>query len=133
VTSKAGGERCAVSSRVFEAYNAGDLNAMLALLDPDVELNPLRSAGVLTASGRDEVAAIFRRFQSDGWHTFSIREVRPLPGDRVLVTGTVVYADDEMPFAGIHTVRDGRIVMAQHYFSDEATLASLGALAPRPD
>jgi ketosteroid isomerase-like protein len=108
-----------------DALNRRDVDAMLATLDPDVELEPLRA--VLEGSvyrGHEGLREWLDDMDED-WQDFhfEIADLRPLAPDRVLLVGRVrararasgVELDDTA--AWVCDVRDGKVARV-HFYSD---------------
>jgi hypothetical protein len=66
---------------------------------------------------------------SDAKHQVRVREIRALDDERLIVLSEVLLDGETIsPSAMIATVREGKIVNARAYLSDEATLAELDLL-----
>ena len=76
--------------RAVEAWNAGDLDAYLAELDPDVEWHPSIEPGLEGEAtiwrGHDDIRKAWREYHGGAWERFTIRpqEIRDL-GESVLL------------------------------------------------
>jgi ketosteroid isomerase-like protein len=101
-----------VARRILEAISEGDVDAFVALLDPDVEIQTQRRV----RRGRDEVARwarskfehLERRYEVDEVHT---------AGDRVVVLARVQYVwretrkvGDESLVGIVLDLRDGKLL-----------------------
>jgi ketosteroid isomerase-like protein len=126
--------------RSFEAVSAWDLDALLELYDPDVQLMPLTGMHVETGGyrGHDGVREYTREAQSL-WEVLEPRgkEFTDL-GDRVLVNGTCRVrgrasgAEDLPACAWVIEIRDGRITSWVTYRSyEEAARAAETAARPK--
>jgi ketosteroid isomerase-like protein len=117
------------------AFNARDLDALLAWMDPDVEWRPLRSEMEGAYHGHagirewlDETAELFE--SSQAW----IDEASWEGDDLVLATGRIDLrgkgsgAPIELPVTWVFRLRDMRVLWGQA-FTDHA--AALAALATR--
>jgi ketosteroid isomerase-like protein len=116
------------------AYNAGDIDAWAAFLDPDIEALPDSSfpeSGPLL--GRDKYRAwteeLTRGLLSPRWKT---TEVLDLGADRVLhrgdwggrgaASGIETYSS----LTGVFTVREGQISRVEFYFDHDRALKAAG-------
>ena len=122
--------------RVYLAWQEGDLDELLSLLDPEVSWSPVLRflEGERAAVGHRELRRWFRRIR------ITYRSLRPVPqrfedhGSRVLVLGRLVGAsrlgegDLDVAVAWVWPVRAGRIVAVQA-FREERTARE--AIAPR--
>jgi ketosteroid isomerase-like protein len=108
--------------RGMEALNRGDAEAAVALTDPEVVIEALRSSVEGAYRGHDGV----RRMIADSAENFEIYrleygEVRELDDGRVLAIGTLHVRgrgseiETDVPTAGIATLRDGRILHWKDY------------------
>jgi ketosteroid isomerase-like protein len=106
-----------VARRILEAISEGDVDAFVALLDPDVEIQTQRGV----RRGRDEVARwarskfehLERRYEVDEVHT---------AGTRVVVLARVQYVwretrkvGDESLVGIVLDLRDGRLLRWRLY------------------
>jgi ketosteroid isomerase-like protein len=106
-----------VARRILEAISQGDVDAFVALLDPDVEIQTQRGV----RRGRDEVARwarskfehLERRYEVDEVHT---------AGARVVVLARVQYVwretrkvGDESLVGIVLDLRDGRLLRWRLY------------------
>jgi ketosteroid isomerase-like protein len=106
-----------VARRILEAVSEGDVDAFVALLDPDVEIQTQRGV----RRGRDEVARwarskfehLERRYEVDEVHT---------AGDRVVVLARVQYVwretrkvGDESLVGIVLDLRDGKLLRWRLY------------------
>jgi ketosteroid isomerase-like protein len=133
----------ATVSRWMDAFNAGDVDAMVACLDPHVALQPLRLYGLDHAyHGHDGIRAWFVQLRQLGHqHHIVITDIHATGVGHVLASGALTTTDqaDLGPFCGLHRLVDGLIVAAHHYISDPDMLERLGLVAaatrspPTPD
>ena len=122
----------------LDAFNARDLDGMLDCADAEIELHPLRVAGLAPVyRGHGGLRAWLRELEAKGHlHRIGISSVRGVTDARVLVSGAVTLEElgGVTPFAGLYTVDVARIVEIHHYFTHPEILESLGMLdlAPPP-
>jgi hypothetical protein len=120
--------------RLVEAYNSQDIEAIIACLDPGVELHPVfAAAGGAVYHGHDGVRS-WRRDQEDAFGD----ELRVQPeayfdlGEHTLLfymlrgRGRQSGADVAMPLAQVCRWRDGVGVYSKLYASREEPLKDLG-------
>lgn len=96
----------------IDAYNAHDLEGMLASLDHDVDYRPLRLGGLTgMCRGHDGVRHWFAQLGSAHCHRIELAELRELSDGHVLATGAVRIADasDVAPFCGAYHTASGPI------------------------
>ena len=117
----------------FEAWNAGDLDRVVELVDPELEFVPFRSqldgAPYVGADGMRQ----FARDSAEEWEYVQIvpHEFR-YAGDRVLVLGRydargrASGVDVEFPAAWVAQLRNGRIVHLRSYSDRDAALEAAG-------
>lgn len=119
-----------------EAFNARDLEAMLELMDPDVDFQPLSLRGdCRTYRGHDGICE---------WFAVLMECKRKLRIERLTVSAHVtgeliasgmltrLHCSQPTPFCGVHTVEDGLIVCAYHYLSDPDSVLELDAADAAP-
>jgi ketosteroid isomerase-like protein len=123
-----------VVRRALEAFNEGDTVRVLELMDPDVELVPVRAVFEgITYRGHEG----FKQFASDmaeDWEDFhpSSERFRDLGDGRVLVVGhfhalgKASGMEVETPGAWVTEVRDGKIVHVRFHADEAAALDALG-------
>jgi ketosteroid isomerase-like protein len=111
------------------AFNAHDLDGILAHLRHDVEFRPLRLSGIAGAyHGHHGIRQWLEDLDRGGYaHRIEISAVQVAADGRVLAVGTLFLADDtSAPFTTVHRLENGLIVEAHQYFSDQALLQRLG-------
>jgi ketosteroid isomerase-like protein len=123
--------------RAIDAWNADDLNAFLAELDPDVEWHPAIEPGLegtaTTYRGPDGARKIWRQDRGEAWErlTNRPRELRDL-GDSVLALG---HMDLTAPTTGIEfsqelgevfDLRAGKIVRIRDFLTHAEALEAVG-------
>jgi ketosteroid isomerase-like protein len=126
-------ENVAVMRTWIEAYNRGDMEALLAVAHPDFEF---RSSGVFP--GIDSVYkghAGFKRFFedfTDTWESFGVvvDELRDC-GERALLLGVFEGRGREglevrRPTASVWTFRDGLVLVIQNHEGRSQALEAVG-------
>lgn len=126
-------ENVATVRQAFEAWNAGDVEAVIGLLDPQFEFVPFRSqlhgAPYLGAEGMRQ----FARDAADDWEYLRIvpGEFRDA-GDHVLMfasfdaRGRTSGVHVEFPAAWVARLRSGKLLHLRAYSDHEAALAAAG-------
>ena len=123
-----------VVRRSLAAFNEGDTEAVLELMDPDVELVTLRAVLEGSAYRGHEGFRQFVADMVDDWeyyHPISER-FRDLGDGRVLVVGhfhargRASGVEVDTPGAWVSEVRGGKIVRVRFYSDEAAALAGLG-------
>lgn len=118
--------------RGLDAYNRGDVEAVLETADPDIEFMPLRSL-VVGGSYRGH-EGIRRYFEDldDEWENFSIgnEEIRERENSVLLLgefsaTGRASGMEMRSPVAWLFELRAGKVVRMQAYSSQEEALRAL--------
>jgi ketosteroid isomerase-like protein len=117
----------------FEAWNAGDLDRVIELVDPELEFVPFRSqldgASYVGADGMRQ----FARDSAEEWEYLQIApdEFR-YAGDRVLMVGRydargrASGVDIEFPAAWVAQLRNGKIVHLRSYSDRDVALEAAG-------
>lgn len=123
-----------VVCRALEAFNEGDTERVLGLMDPDVELVTVRAVlEGISYRGHEG----FRQFVADmvdDWEDYhpSSERFRDLGDGRVLVVGhfhargRASGMEVETPGAWVSEVREGKIVHVHFYADEAAALDGLG-------
>ena len=120
-----------------DAYNAGDLDALMELCAPDIEVFP--DASVFPEAdplrGRDECRSWLEEANS-AW--ISARqdtiEAFPLEGDRVVHRGewggkgAASGIETVSSITSIYTIRGGLAARIEYYFDDEQALKAVGLI-----
>jgi ketosteroid isomerase-like protein len=123
-----------IVQRALEAYSRGDLEAMLAHLDPDVEWHSAIVGGAEgnTYYGHEGFRSWFvEQFESFDELRTELSEFRDL-GDRVIAFGRVHARGRESgveidsPTGWVFTVRRGKLARAEGFLSRERALAAAG-------
>lgn len=112
------------------AYNDRDLEAMLALQDPDVVSHPSRLFGHRPHTGHAGVREWWEAMVASGrWYEVAVMEIRQLSPDRVAVLGEIRdHGELLSPWGVVVRIRDGLIVESRSYLSDTELLDELGVL-----
>ena len=122
-----------VVRRAFEAWNAGDLEGVIALITPETEFIPLRSQlDGDPYQGADGMRR-FARDAQDEWEHLRIDpgEFHDL-GDRVLMLGHFDARgrgsgmDVRFPVGWVARLRDGKITRLQTYSDPKEALEAVG-------
>jgi ketosteroid isomerase-like protein len=123
-------------TRGIEAYNAGDVDGMIEMCDPEIRLVPIRK---LLEGGEYIGHQGLRRFVADMDEDWSergidIAEVREA-GDRLLVlgdfygTGRASATEVRYPVAWLCEMREGKLTRLRAYTDQGAALADVGLSA----
>jgi ketosteroid isomerase-like protein len=115
----------------MEAFNAGDVPAVLETTDPEVVWEPRRALVQGAYRGHDGMRAFFAD-NAESFEKFKavVEEVRDLGDGRVLVFGTLhILArgsriETDIPIAGISEIRDGLMIRWKDYGDRAAALAA---------
>jgi ketosteroid isomerase-like protein len=122
--------------RVINAFNASDVEAFVALCDPNVDWNSVMEPGGARYQGHDGVRSWFRDLK-DAWGDELRVEIEAYfdLGERTLAfnllqgRGSQSGAAVEMPVAHVVTWGDGLIVHYKTYAQREDALSELGVSA----
>jgi ketosteroid isomerase-like protein len=118
--------------RWAHAFNARDLDGMLACAAEQIDLHPLRLRGLATRyRGRDGVREWFARLrQAHHEYRISVSQVRDLGGGKVFASGLLSLGDesDVGPICMLHQLDGEMIVTAREYLSDPDTIERLGLI-----
>lgn len=120
--------------RFIDGFNRRDADALVALVHPELEFLPTVLVGARAVyRGRDGLRRWVEDLIASGAsHTVRVREVREIGPDRfVVLTEVLIGGEVTSPSAMLATTRDGLIVTAKAYLSDEQTLIRVGVLPPR--
>jgi ketosteroid isomerase-like protein len=126
-------DKLAAVRRFIEAFNRGDVDAMLADVDPDVELHEWPTApGAQSYRGVEGArAALDGWFEIWEWMKVEIEDLVDL-GDRVLVTlhqrakGKESAIEVEIRSFNVYTFRDGKLVRLELFTEREPALEAAG-------
>jgi ketosteroid isomerase-like protein len=123
-------ERLQIVDELIDAWNRGDLRAVLERLHPQCEVRPIEAKETL--HGHDGVAAAFRDW-FDAFEEFTIEvEDRITRGDRVLVAmrqrarGKGSGLEIEEPRYQLFVFRDGKVFRFEEYSDEADALEALG-------
>jgi hypothetical protein len=117
----------------IDAWNGRDVEALVALADPRIELHPLRlrslGDGYAGHDGlREWMAAIL---DAGHQHRITLEGFHELQGNRLVLEGQVTIGGRfTSPFSGIYEFEAGRITVMSHYFTPLSLLESIGVLDP---
>jgi ketosteroid isomerase-like protein len=123
--------------RAFEAWNADDLDACLAELDPEVEwhpsIEPALEGGETTYRGLDGARKAWDDYRGGAWERLTVRiqEIRDL-GESVLVLGhlDLTARTTRMRFheelGSLMTFRGGKILRSEDFLSHAKALEAAG-------
>jgi ketosteroid isomerase-like protein len=123
----------AAAKRIYESRNRGDVDAVLAECDPDVEWHPrLADLSGRPIRGLDEVREYLQSLRED-WESFRHEPERFIDaGDKVIVLSHA-YArgrgsgiDFDVPVAHVLTFEDGRCSEFVSYYDRSEALRSAG-------
>jgi hypothetical protein len=132
VTSGAVVAGAGVVARWVDAFNARDLDGMLACLAEHVDFHPLRLNGCdASYGGHNGVREWWRQLGRGSFeHRIAISETRATGDGRVLSSGSLTLGGeaDIGPFCALHSFEDGLIVTARHYLSDPDMIERVGLL-----
>lgn len=110
--------------RWIEAFNALNLEAMLACMSPAVTFQPLRLHGIdRTYNGYDGITRwLHRLIRLEPDYRIQVDDLSIPLEVTVLAIGRLSLdgLSGGAPFWGVHTVEDGVIVSARHYLGDAA-------------
>ena len=121
-----------IARRGIDAYNRGDLDALVELADPEVTMVPVRA---LLEGGEYRGHEGVRKFLSDmeeDWESrrIEVDEIREV-GDGLLVLGTFAATgrsgnEVRYPLAWHSVYRDGKLLSLRAYSDRDAALRSHG-------
>jgi ketosteroid isomerase-like protein len=130
-------ENVEVVQRALEAWNADNLDAFLAELDPEVEwhpsIEPALEGGETTYRGHDGARKAWDDYRGGAWErlTIQIQEIRDL-GESVLALGqadltartTGLEFTEEV--GSLMTFRGGKVITSQDFLSHAQALEAAG-------
>lgn len=123
--------------RALEAWNADDLDAFLAELDPEVEWYPsierAVEGGEPTYLGHEGARRAWNEYRGEAWGRLTARpqEIRDLGGSvlvlgRFEVSGRTTGLEFGQEIGQVITIRGGRIVRSQDFLSHAEALEAAG-------
>jgi ketosteroid isomerase-like protein len=120
----------ALIHRWADAINSRDLDTLLELAHPDIELHTLQLGVRGHYRGREGVAEWMGELRDwDPGHRVEVEGIRALPGDRFAVFGTIlIEGQPSSPYSAINRVEDGKVREMRSYPQDEDTLEKMGEL-----
>lgn len=123
-------EAVRIARAYVAAYNDRDLEAMLALQDPQVVSYPSRLFGQRSTTGHQGVREWWEAMVASGrWYHVVVREIRRLGEDRVAVLGEVHdHGELLSPWGVVIRIREGLILESRSYLSNEELLEAVGVL-----
>jgi ketosteroid isomerase-like protein len=117
-----------VVHRFLDAIITRDIEGLLALADPEIELHPLRLTATPAYMGHDGL----RRWLADVAQrapdvSFDVQDVRSVDADHAIARVVVrVGGEQAAAVTGIFTVASGTVREVHGYFSDEDLLSAVG-------
>ena len=115
-----------VVRRIYEAFNRRDIDTVVALAHPDIEVHALRTQSPTAVHGRAAFRALLEHGVATGrTHRYLLRDVYRGSDGRIVVVGTMVEHELESEIVSIHRMQDGLSRHVVQYFSDEQTLRDL--------
>jgi ketosteroid isomerase-like protein len=123
--------------RAYEAWNADDLDAFLAELDPEGEwhpsIEPALEGGETALRGYDDVRRAWDGYRGGAWERMRgrIQEVRDL-GESVVVLGHIQLTarttglEFDREVGQLITFRDAKILRSQDFLSHAEALEAAG-------
>jgi len=121
-------------ARWIEAFNARDLDALLAWTHPNVDFHPLWLSGLRrTYRGHDGIRCRVAGLQV--WrhqHRINLLEVSRAGDGQLLAVGTLSHkpSANPTPFCALHQLADELIITAHHHMSDPDSLLALSPPSP---
>ncbi len=122
----------AIVVRWVQAFNARDLDAMLACLAEEVDLHPLRLGGAAVRYlGHAGVREWFDRLAHASIdYRIVLEQARDLGGGKVSASGSLSFGEDLDigPFCALHRVQRGLIVDLRQYVSEPDMIERVGLI-----
>ena len=121
-------------TRMLREWNSGDVNALLEVFDPEVEVHPALSTFMasMVYLGHDGVRTWFEE-TNEPWAELQAEPERFIDADERTVVVIALHArvpggrvEVAAEIAHVVTVRDGRVVRLEGYDDAEAALAAVG-------
>ena len=116
--------------RWARAVNARDVETLVELSDPDIQLYPMQIAVSGHYRGHDGLRRWVEDIvASDLGHGVEFRGIRTLPDGRIALFGEVFLGETSIsPYSLLVTLRGDRVASTRSYLSDEDTLKLLKLL-----
>jgi SnoaL-like domain len=126
--------RKALVLRLVNAFNARNLDGLIACLHPEVDFYPLRLIGIdRSYRGHSGVRCWFDRLDELRYrHRIELSEIREARRGQLLASGALHVAEygSVAPFCATHWVRGGLIVLARHYPRDPDLVEGIDLFGP---
>jgi ketosteroid isomerase-like protein len=132
-------QNVALARQTYEAFNRGDLDAVLGMFDPEIEVHdPPEMPDSAVHRGLEAVMRDWQRtFDSFDEFSIELEECHDL-GDELLVLlryrgrGRGSGVDVEAAIAHLLTLRDGKLVRMRQFLDRAAALEAAGLPPARP-
>jgi hypothetical protein len=113
-----------------QAINAREIERLLELSHPEIDLQPMQIAVAGQYAGHEGVRAWIRDMDASGiGHEVVYRGLRTLPDGRVALFGEVCLEGKTIsPYTLLATVQDGKVFRTRSYLATEDTLRLLKLL-----
>jgi ketosteroid isomerase-like protein len=117
--------------RWFDALNARDTDALIAMADPDIDVYPMQFAVSGNYKGHEGIRHWRDELRDwDPGHHVTPGEVRDLGDGRFVMFGTVIIDDAPFsPYALLIRIEDGKVAAMRSYLNDEDTLEQMGVFS----
>jgi ketosteroid isomerase-like protein len=128
-------EKVEVMRRIFGDWGRGDLDAMLKVMDPEVELTPVIAQLVEGGDAAYRGIPGARRFWEDwriAWNfQFGDLDLREVGDDVLMITRASVTSqasglDLDTPMAAVFKLRSGRLIRMTSYLDPAEALEAVG-------
>jgi hypothetical protein len=118
-----------VARRFLSAFVAGDLDALVSLADPCIEVRPLRITGQAAYRGHDGLRVWLEDVRRVALQpSFEVEDVEAIDDERVLARVRVEIAGEKLSVRAVLTIAHGLVSEVRGYFSDEDTLRAVRAI-----
>jgi hypothetical protein len=124
---------CELGNRWVKAFNRRDADGLIVLADTDIEFHPtVLSGGRNVYHGHDGLRRWLKDVATTNFqHRAQPTTIRCSAAGDVLITGKIMLGKDAVsPFSMRMRLKDGKVIEAYAFLSDEALLTSLGHLDP---
>jgi hypothetical protein len=113
-----------------QAINARDIDAVIALSHPEIELHPMQIAVSGLYTGHEGIRDWISDILASGiGHNVTYSGLKTLPDGRVALFGNVCLEGKVIsPYTLVATVRDGKVALTRSYLADEDTVRLLKLL-----